>query len=48
MFLTCLAALWTFGQRLFGLGISEKDEFVLTVMLRIWKTAKVILLFFFS
>lgn len=32
----------------FGLGMSEKDEFVVTVMLRIWKTAKIILLFVFE
>lgn len=40
MFLTCLAGSRTFGQWLVGLAMSEKDELVMTVMLRIWKTAK--------
>lgn len=40
MLLTCLAALWTFDQRLFGLGMLEKDEFVVTVIKRIRKMGK--------
>lgn len=32
----------------FGLGMLEKDEFVVIVMLRIWKIVKIILFFVFE